>query len=193
MSLPFSQACENNKQPILNQLKQWIKTPARLLEIGAGTGQHAVYFARQFPMLIWQATDVNTSVLEQQFQSHRRPNLPAPKSFHSRQPFHDRLFDYLFTANTLHIMSEADGAALIQQLPHLIPDGLCFIYGPFKYQGQYTSQSNADFDHWLKARDPMSGIRDIEWLQQQMKLQHFDMLDDVSMPANNQWLIFKQS
>ena len=194
MSLPFSQACENNKQPIFNVLQQYIdEQAAQLLEVGAGTGQHAVYFAKRFPQLIWQAVDIDTQVLTARFAQADLENLLAPKNYQAGLA-HSLLnnFNYVFTANTLHIMSSCDVAAFCSDLQQITSSkSRLFIYGPFKYNGNYTSDSNQNFDAWLKARDPASGIKDFEWLCKH--LSSFKLLANVSMPANNQCLVFQKN
>lgn len=198
---PFSQACENNKNPILQVLKQYLESDAissanhSLLEVGSGTGQHAVYLSEHLPHILWQPTDVAENIpgIELWLQEANLANLLSPLEFDVTRP--DQLppqSDHLFTANTLHIMSWPNVEQFFAAIPNLIkPDGYGFIYGPFKYNGEFTTPSNANFDVWLKQRGQHQGIRDIEAVQQLAQQAGLAFLDDVAMPANNQLLVFQ--
>ncbi|MCL1091145.1 class I SAM-dependent methyltransferase [Shewanella profunda] len=199
-SLPFSQACENNKAPILAVLVQAFSQTKHVLEIGSGTAQHAVHFAANLPHLIWQTSD-QAEYLEgikarcEQEGLFSNINLRLPLTLDVTTPWPvDKLTPYIdavFTANTLHIMSknmvEAFFIGLGQYLPKL--KTLC-IYGPFNYRGQFTSDSNRDFNDFLQRRDPASGIRDIEWICELAYRQGLSLEQDTAMPANNRLLHF---
>lgn len=193
MTLPFSQSCENNKDYILaHLLRHYTKPNARVLEIAGGTGQHASYFAQQMPHLIWQSTDVpaNVDTLNLRIEAASLPNLPEPLAFDvTQEKFSHSPFDYIFSANSLHIMPQEAVSHFFRHMSYLLAIGgvLC-VYGPFKYGGQFTSPSNADFDLWLKSRNAHSGIRDIELVQSYAKKAGLTLLEDNSMPANNQLL-----
>ena len=110
-------------------------------------------------------------------------------------PVHDGVagFDAVFSANTLHIMGWEEVQALFAGLPSLMaPDGLFIAYGPFNYNGAFTSDSNRNFDGWLKARDPRSGIRDFESVDALARAQQLELRDDVAMPANNRCLVWRR-
>ena len=195
---PFSQACENNKAPILAVLTQAFSLNRHVLEIGSGTGQHAVYFAANLPHLIWQTSDQAEyigGVTARCEQESTTTNLVLPLILDVTAPWPvDGLtpeIDAVFSANTLHIMSknmvEAFFSGLGLYLPQL--NTLC-IYGPFNYQGEFSSDSNRQFDGFLKQRDPASGIRDIEWICCLASEQGFTLEQDVAMPANNRLLQF---
>ncbi|ABI38857.1 protein of unknown function DUF938 [Shewanella sp. MR-4] len=199
--LLFSQACENNKGPILAVLQTAFASAKQVLEIGSGTGQHAVYFAENLPQLFWQTSD-QADYLEgisarchQQGHQKGINNLGLPFALDVTQPWpiNNTRIDAVFSANTLHIMSqtmvEAFFAGLGQYLPQL--NTLC-IYGPFNYQGKFTSDSNRQFDQYLKQRDSESGIRDIEWIIQLAQAQAFTLVADTAMPANNRLLHFSK-
>lgn len=196
MTKPFSQACENNKDPILEKLKPHLTGRLQLLEIGSGTGQHAVHFAQHLPELTWQTADqqmhhegINAWLAEAQL-SNLRP--PLALDLHLPWPVKQQ-YDAIFTANTLHIISEQLVVKLIQGAAmHLKPTGLLFIYGPFNYHGQYTSASNERFDALLQQRDPQSGIREQTWLVSLAQQHGFTLLEDHQMPANNRLLLFKR-
>ena len=197
MNKPFSQACENNKHPILEVLSQYLTQPGSLLEIGSGTGQHAAYFSEALPHIHWQPSDVPEHLpgINQWRHGASNTNLAAPIAFDVTVAADKPApHDHLFSANTLHIMSWQAVEALFQLLPDLIaPSGYVFLYGPFKYQGQYTSDSNRDFDAWLKQRAPHQGIRDFEAISELAQGAGINLVEDVRMPANNQTLVWQKA
>lgn len=195
MEKPFSQACENNKHPILMHLKTAFAEAENVLEIGSGTGQHAVYFAPNLAHLDWQTADlpVNHAGIKQWLSEYPSPNLKSPLSLDLAKPWPIGIVDAIYTANTLHIVS----AELVEQFfhgvkQHLTSKGTLVVYGPFNYDGQFTSQSNAEFDQFLKARNPSSGIRDFEWINKLASHAELTLIDDHAMPANNRLLVFKR-
>lgn len=188
--LPFSQACENNKGPILDVLQRLFADCEAVLEIGSGTGQHATWFAAHMPWLRWQPSDRPDalSVLEPRCQRYAGDNLLAPLELDvSMRPWGIAgLPDALFTANSLHIMPWRSVEDLFAELGALASDRTLFAaYGPFNYGGRYTSDSNARFDEWLAARDPASAIRDFEAVEALAQAAGFRLLEDNPMPANN--------
>jgi cyclopropane fatty-acyl-phospholipid synthase-like methyltransferase len=197
MSYVISEAAERNKAPILATLSHALAHSRRVLEIGSGTGQHAVHFAANLPHLTWQPTDTTEYLdgLRARIEAERLPNLRSPLELDVRNhPWPVEPVDAIFTANTLHIMSwpavedlfRGVGAVLIA------PAVLC-IYGPFRYNGRYTSASNQDFDRFLQERDPQSGIRDFTAVNTLSSRQGLHLLADHSMPANNQLLIWHKT
>jgi hypothetical protein len=194
--LPYSEACERNKGPILGGIRPLLTRPAHLVEIGAGTGQHAVHFARALPHVSWQPTDRVEYLpgLAARISAEGPPNLLAPLELDvewSRWPVDD--VDAIYTANTLHIMSWPEVVALMRGIGIVArPDALLMIYGPFRYAGRYTSDSNAHFDAMLRERDPASGLRDIEAVVTLGEAQGFRLDLDLQMPANNQLLILRR-
>ena len=199
--LSFSQACENNKGPILSALRQAFANSHNVLEIGSGTGQHAVHFAAGLPHLSWQPSDQPMYLPDLSTRVRRAVtdltlvNLLAPLMLDIRQQqLIDRRFDAIFTANTLHIMSWPVVQQLFARLPMLTTDNakLC-IYGPFNYNGTFTSSSNAAFDASLKSRDSTMGIRDIEAVLSLAEAAGFVLKNDHEMPANNRLLQFSRN
>lgn len=197
MNKPFSQACENNKQPILNILKSVFSTSKHVLEIGSGTGQHAVFFGKDLPHLTWQTSDllinhagINAWLSEAALCNVQKPividlNEPLPE-FTKTKPI-----DALYTANTLHIISWQLVIKFFDAIrQNLAPNAKVCIYGPFNYQGKFTSESNANFDLWLKDRDPSSGIRNIEDILELANSANLELINDHEMPANNRLLMF---
>ncbi|HAW94128.1 MULTISPECIES: DUF938 domain-containing protein [unclassified Arsukibacterium] len=195
--LPFSQACENNKSPILNVLQKAFTRCSTVLEIGSGTGQHAVHFARNLPHLRWQATDqpVYLAALAERIRRAALPNLPEPLQLDiCTDSAPAKAANGLFTANTLHIMPWPVVEHFFSRLNELTSDNatLC-IYGPFNYNRQFSSTSNKAFDQSLKSRDPLMGIRDIENVRQLAQQQGFVLQQDCAMPANNRLLCFAKN
>lgn len=197
MDKQFSQACENNKQPIGAVLVKYLIAAGKLLEIGSGTGQHAAHFAKLFPQIEWQPSDLTSShpSIEAWRRDSGASNLRPVIELDIRQPpTMDTRFDYLYSANTLHIMAWETVTMLFQQLPrYLQPEALVFFYGPFKYQGAFTTDSNAQFDLWLKSRGEHQGIRDFEAIEALANEQGLQLLEDIAMPANNQLLVWRYS
>jgi len=195
-NLPFSQACENNKTFILEVLRRHLATPGQVLEIGSGTGQHGVYFAGELPQLSWQATDLATSLadLNRRLRLAGLPNLPDAIELDVAWPeWPIRSAANVFTANTLHIMSEADVLNFFNGVARCLQNrGLLLVYGPFKYGGAFTTDSNERFDAWLKARNPVSGVRDFETVNSYAIASGMELLEDNAMPANNQLLVWQK-
>ncbi len=194
--LPFSQSCENNKHPILEVLRDYLPVPARVLEVAGGTGQHAEFFSAELPWLYWQSTDIeeNVASLALRLAHAGRENLPPPLSFDVRQAhFAYAPVDVIFTANSLHIMALTSVEDFFRHTHALLkPTGYVIIYGPFKYHGEFTTPSNAQFDQWLKSRDLQSGVRDCESIIRMAADAHLQLIEDRSMPANNQCLVFQK-
>lgn len=196
MNLPFSQACENNKQPILEVLRSALRDSRRVLEVGSGTGQHAVHFAPALPWLEWQTSDLpeNHRAIEAWLDAHPSPNLKRPLVFDLRRsPWPHEEFDAIFSANTAHIMAWPQVERLIREAGEQLPeDGVLALYGPFNYGGKFTSASNEQFDQMLRERDPDQGIRDFETLNDLAQESGLRLEADHEMPANNRLLVWKK-
>jgi len=196
-ALPFSQSCENNKDFILEVLDRHLPSTCRVLEIAGGTGQHGVHFAGCLPNVTWQSSDLTENIdsLNRRFRLASLDNLPAAIPLHVSQADWDCGFpEHMFSANSLHIMSESCVKDFFLGVKrHLVPGGFLFIYGPFKYQGGFTTPSNAEFDLWLKARDPVSGIRDFETVDAYACEAGLAFIEDNAMPANNQLLVWQKA
>jgi len=193
---PFSQACENNKEPILQIIRQVYANTNFVLEIGCGTGQHACYFATHLPHLIWQPTDKQENI--QSMNVLQQTNLHANLKSALALDITDKCWPYenidaIFTANTLHIMSNKEvHQGFVQLGVHLKLKGLICIYGPFNYNGTYTSDSNARFDNWLKGQNPLSCIKNIEDIISFATDQSLSLINDFELPANNRLLVFQK-
>ena len=192
--LPFSAACERNKDPILEVLRMRFAGSSQVLEIGSGTGQHAVHFARALMHLTWHPTEqlAYLADLAERVKLEGPHNLRAATLLDVRQAVWPvRNVDAAFTANTLHIMSWAEVTALFAGLgPVLAPGGVLCVYGPFRYAGRYTSDSNQEFDRMLQERDPLSGLRDIQAINSLAEQYGLRLDADHDLPANNRLLVF---
>ena len=196
----FSEACERNKEPIAHELERWLPQTARVLEVGSGSGQHAVHITRKLSHLFWQPserpelmTDLQERInLEGRIQratgSHLADAIPLDVT---TGPWPDGPYEAVFTANTAHIMPAA-------AVPHLVagaaamlaPGGLLLLYGPFSDGGRHTAASNAAFDAHLRNLNPAMGVRDADWITALAETQGLSPMADVAMPANNRLLVF---
>ena len=197
MQKPYSAASERNKEAILKVLKENIfQSDRRLLEIGSGTGQHAVYLAPFFPQLEWFPTDLSVNIpgMNLWFTEAKIPNINKPHKLDvSRDDFPKLKFDVVFTANTFHIMHWKDCKTFMKTLGNRLREGSrAIFYGPFKYNGEFTSESNAEFDLLLKTQDPLSGIRAFEDVNNNMLKNGFELVHDYEMPAYNRILVYNR-
>jgi SAM-dependent methyltransferase len=192
--MPFSEACERNKGPILDVLRSVFADRSNVLEIGSGTGQHAVHFAAHLEHVTWHPTERLGALpeLTARIQAEGGRNLRQPMVLDVRQSVWPlRSVDAVFTANTLHILSWPEVTAMFQGIGGtLTPGGTVCIYGPFKYAGRYTSPSNLEFDRLLQERDPDSGIREIHDLTALAAGFGLRLAADHDLPANNRLLVF---
>lgn len=192
---PYSEACERNKTPIQVILHGVFDVPGHILEIGSGTGQHAVHFGATLPHLTWQTSDLseNHAGIRMWLDEAQLSNVLPPITLDVAGAWPDQEFDGIFTANTLHIMPWETGQMLLEGAARILKQrGKLVIYGPFNYGGAYTSESNARFDEWLKNRDPRSGIRDFEAMTACASLHGLRLSADHAMPANNRILVFSK-
>jgi len=193
---PFSPACERNQDAILAVLREQFADRTHVLEIGSGTGQHALHFSLALPRLTWQTSDVaaNLPGIRQWLDEARRPNTPAPLTFDINGAPPAGRFDAIFSANTLHIMGWAEVQRLFTLLPTLMTDdALLTVYGPFNYNGAFTSPSNAAFDASLRADHPQRGIRDFEAVDALARSAGLALVEDRAMPANNRCITWRRS
>jgi cyclopropane fatty-acyl-phospholipid synthase-like methyltransferase len=193
---PRSPSCERNQGPILEVLKQHFPQAGQVLEIGSGTGQHAVHFAPAFPQAVWQTSDVEASLpgIRLWLEEADLPNLPPPLPLEVSGRWPEVRYDAVFTANTLHIMGWAQVQKLFAALPGVLTeDATLVVYGPFNYGGRFSSESNRQFDQWLKQRhSPLSGIRDFEAVDGLAKSVGLNLVADHEMPANNRTLVWRR-
>lgn len=197
MDKPYAESCEQNRAPILAVLREAFADRSYVLEIGSGTGQHAVYFGAELPHLRWQTGDVplHHTGIRMWLEDAALPNVLPPIALDANQStWQTGRYDAVFSANTLHIMSWAEVERCFAGIGQVLePGGVLAIYGPFNFGGAFTSDSNARFDAWLKACDPDSGIRDFEAVDALARQQGLHLEADVAMPANNRILIWRRS
>jgi hypothetical protein len=205
MDLPHSPACDRNKDAIATALKEWISPESKnFLEIGFGTGQHAYHFAGLFPNLNYYAADQKNyhPILKLRMETLTPPkNLRGPFLFYANEDRacvdHDLIlqnYDIVFSANTLHIMSWSEALLSLECMGQLLrPQGTLLLYGPFKFSGQFTSESNALFHQSLKQRDSRMGIRSYEEIKKVLIKQGLSEKKILTMPANNNILAFQKT
>lgn len=192
---PHSPACDRNREPILQVLRDYLGNRRRLLEIGSGTGQHAAYLAAEFPHLSWQCSDLaeNLPGISAWLEEAAHRNTPEPLCLDVTADWPRETYDVIFTANSLHIMAWQSVEKLFARLPGTLDEaGLLIVYGPFNYAGRFTSDSNEQFDKWLKARGAHQGIRDFEAVDALARQAALRLLADHAMPANNRMLIWRR-
>jgi hypothetical protein len=192
---PFSQASERNREPIVAELRRILSGSKLVLEIGSGTGQHAAYFAPALAHLAWQPSDVAEHLpgIRAWVDEAGAPNLRAPVELDVDAAWPALAPDAVYSANTCHIMSWLQVRRMFAGIGGLQTARLLCLYGPFNYGGRHTSESNARFDAMLRARDPQSGLRDIEALVELGRAQGFSLGEDHAMPANNRLLVFARN
>ena len=196
MTRPFAPSCERNQGPILDVLRRHLDATRRVLEVGSGTGQHAVHFAAAMPWLVWQGSDraENLAGIAQWVAEAALPNTPPALDLDVEGPWPGPGFDAVFTANSLHIMGWPQVEAFFAGVGKVLEaGGLLIVYGPFNYDGAFTSDSNRMFEQWLKDRDPASGIRDFEAIDALARGIGLMLVEDNPMPANNRCLVWCRS
>jgi len=192
---PHAESCDQNREPIAEVLARHAEGRCSVLEIGSGTGQHAVYFAERFGWLDWQPSDLDEhhAGINAWREHSGCTNVRTPLSLDVSGDWPQQRYDLVFSANTLHIMAADEVEDFFAAVPRVMHDeSRLLIYGPFNYEGRYTSIGNARFDQWLKQRDPLSGIKDYEWLQDLAVRAGLECIEDVAMPANNRILVWQR-
>ena len=193
---PFSPACERNREPIRAVLGEYLQGTEQVLEIGSGTGQHAVHFAGSFPGVTWQTSDRPEHLhgILAWLSDAGLSNTPPPLALDVRATWPKGPYDLIFTANTCHIMGWEEVKALFQGVSSiLIERGHFLVYGPFNEKGLFTSPGNAAFDASLRRQDPRMGLRDLEEVVALGEKHGFEWIARHSMPANNLCLSFRKS
>lgn len=194
--LPWSESCERNKDPILEVLRDAFADSSEVLEVGAGTGQHACYFASHLPHLNWHPSDAgDIRPLAARIAGYEGDNLAAPLALDvDAGNWPDRTFDAVFSANTLHIMKWSSVHNFFAGLRQVLaPGGVLVVYGPFNQNGDYTAASNAAFDKSLRADGTGMGIRDLEAVDKLAETAGLKRQECVTMPANNFCVIWRSA
>lgn len=194
---PYSESCEQNQDVILETIKPLLTNSKHVLEIGSGTGQHAVHFADAMPHLIWQTSDqiMYHDGIKQWLDDSNLNNTPPPIQLDvSNDPWPTIDIDTIFSANAVHIMSWQNVVDFMNHAGDLLSsEGQLILYGPFNYDNKYTSDSNARFDVWLKQNNPQSAIRDFEAMNKLAEDKGLYLINDYAMPANNRILCWKKT
>ena len=196
MQKPFAPSADQNRDPILQVLLQWFERPGAVLEVGSGTGQHAVHFARNLPHLMWQPSDVQAHVegIEAWRAEAGLENILPTRVLGVSGPWPEEAFDYVFTANTAHIMHWPEVLAMLAGVSRVLRAGGVFaMYGPFARGGRHTAPSNTEFDQALRLSDPGMGVRDMDDLGREGLKQGLQIADVVPMPADNFTLIWRRA
>jgi hypothetical protein len=195
-SKPFAPSCARNRDPILEVLLRHFGSCRRVLEIASGTGQHAVHFAQAMPWLTWQCSDRTDCLpgIQAWLQEAALPNTPAPLALDvAAHDWPESGFDAAFSANSLHIMAWGEVQHFFAGVGAVLTEHATLaVYGPFNYGGQFSSDSNRDFDASLRARDPRMGVRDFEAVNKLAEDQRLRLIEDVAMPANNRCLVWRR-
>ena len=193
---PYSEACEKNQSAILEVLQGALSRQHHVLEIASGTGQHAIHFGRALPHLTWQTSELshNHAGIRAWLDEAALPNVLPPVALDVTDAHWPAgVVDTVFNANTVHIVSEPEVERMFAGIARtLSAGGILCLYGPFNYHKKFTSESNARFDVWLKSRNPESGIRDFEAIDQLAKTHGLRLLQDVAMPSNNRTLVWQR-
>ena len=194
---PYSESCVKNQAPILEVLQEIFANQRNVLEIASGTGQHAVYFGRRLPHLIWQTSELiqNHAGILAWLNEAKLPNVLPPVAIDvNDDQWPVEKVDTIFSANTVHIISWPAVEKMFAGIARVLSAGgiLC-LYGPFNYGGKFTSESNAHFDVWLKSRDANSGVRNFEDINRLAETHGLSLLKDVSMPSNNRTLVWQRN
>ncbi len=194
MDKPFYPACEENKAPILAAIAPRLRDARSVLEIGSGTGQHAVHFAAAMPHLTWQCSDVREQLagIRLWLAEAKLPNTPDPIPLDVDDVWPSGPFDAAFSANTAHILSLRQVGQMLRGVGHLLAEGgLFLLYGPFSRGGAHNSESNVSFDRSLRRRDPLSGVRDLDELTPLANAAGLFLEEDIAMPVNNRTLVWR--
>jgi SAM-dependent methyltransferase len=192
----YAESSEQNRAPIQAVLEDIFADRKKVLEIASGTGQHAVYFGQALPHLTWQTSElpINHEGIQAWLDEAKLPNVLPPLALDvNDSDWPIECVDAIFNANTVHIIAWPAVERMFAGIGRVLaPGGIVCLYGPFNYAGQFTSESNARFDVWLKNRDSNSGVRDFEAINQLAAAQGLTLLKDIAMPSNNRSLVWQR-
>ena len=195
MIRPYAESCDQNKDVIHQVIQPYLKPGSEVLEIASGTAQHAVYIAGLNPQVQWQTSDRSDYLpgIRNWLSFACLDNLIDPIALDVCGTWPSKQYDLVFTSNSLHIMNESEAEACIRgAAQRLKPLGFFITYGPFNYNGEFTSESNREFEGWLKQNNPHSGIKHFETLNEIAVHSGLELSEDVEMPANNRILIWQR-
>lgn len=192
---PYAPSADNNKAPILTVLRRYLRDKQTLLEIGSGTGQHLSYFARAFPNVSFQPSDLGDKQAGIQAWVSEANNILKPLilDVSDKTQYPKRQFDIVFSANTAHIMSITEVESMFDVVGNVLREpGYFLLYGPFNTKGEFTSESNHQFHNYLQSKAPHMGIRDIGDLKTFAETHRLTFIKSHPMPKNNQILVFQK-
>ncbi len=193
---PYYAAAEQNREPILAVLSEVFDRPGLVLEVGSGSGQHAVHFAAHLTHLTWQPTDLPEQLpgIARWRELAGLDNVLPPLPLDLDAPAWPLdACDEAYSSNTAHVLPwRLVEAMLAGVAARLRPDGRFCLYGPFRYGDRHTSPSNASFDASLRRRDPQQGVRDALRLEEYGRAVGLVLHDDREMPVNNRLLVFRR-
>lgn len=185
----FSPSCDHNRNDILPVLIEIAPADGMVLEVGSGTGQHAVYFAQHLPQLQWQPSDLapNHASIHAWKDEAALTNVLDPIVLDLLAGQWPQLTPSLMVCiNTVHIVAWPGVQNLFRHAAQqLAPGGLLYVYGAYRYATRPLEPSNERFDQWLKARDPASGVRDFEAVNALAHTHGLALVEDRAMPGNN--------
>jgi len=190
-------AAERNREPILSALREILGEAARVLEVGSGTGQHAAFFTERMPGWTWQPTDPEPASLGS-IEAYRREAaaanfLPPVKLDASGASFPGASYDAVFSANVIHIAPWSVALGILEGAASVLAgSGVLVLYGPFRFSGTFTAESNAAFDARLRGEDPSWGVRDVDDLTLEAMARGFERPRAMPMPVNNHLLVFRR-
>ncbi|OYY93169.1 MAG: methylase [Hydrogenophilales bacterium 28-61-23] len=194
---PYAESSEQNRAPIQAVLEDVFADRKMVLEIASGTGQHAVYFGQALPHLTWQTSELpdNHAGIQAWLDEAGLANVLPPVVIDVNDaPWPVEPVDAIFNANTVHIVAWPAVERMFAGIGRVLAvGGILCLYGPFNYGGQFTSESNARFDVWLKGRDPASGVRDFEAINRLAEAQGLTLVKDIAMPSNNRTLVWQRT
>ena len=189
-------AALRNREPIAEVLREWLPDRGVVLEIASGSGEHSVFFAKHFPALEWQPSDIHPDALasiEGWRESARLPNLRAPVTLDAGSPdWPIAEADAVLSINMVHISPWTSALGLLSGAARLLPPAAPLIlYGPWITRAAATVQSNLDFDADIRRRNPDWGLRKVEDFAAAAEDQ-FDLVETRTMPANNMMLLLRR-
>ena len=193
---PDAPATRRNRDAILTVLKTEFVDATSVLEIGSGTGQHAVYFGGAMPNLEWQTSDrsENHAGIRLWLADKKLSNVKPPMTLDvTTMNRVSASYDAIFSANTAHIMSFSAVKKMFRLIGETLQvHGVFCLYGPFNMGGKFTSKSNEEFNQMLKRQNPEMGIRDLETLNELALENGLIVGNRYAMPANNMIVIWRQ-
>ncbi len=192
-------AASRNREPIFEVLQRVLPRAGLVLEIGSGTGEHAVDYTGRLPGIIWQPTDPSEEARASvaawrahagDLEQRVRPPLPLDAR---AERWLDESPAAVVAINVIHISPwEVCEGIVAGAARHLRADGLLYLYGPYRREGRHTAPSNEAFDRSLRARDPSWGVRDLEEVAALARARGLALDEIVEMPANNLSVIFRR-